>query len=202
MGGKVVGSCRSPAHLAQDDPHRGVGLDGQPDGFQRPEGWVHLALCDTLGEGAWWGEHRGDMGTGPWHPDPPKPRGDHEQPWQPPARSSPTQDGLKNQQRGHQYSAKCYTWGDEKNQLNKTKWGAFGYASHPVKDTSVQDHGMEASLISIVLARSQPVAMSHFFGCDFFFFKNATGRNQTACRGMLKWQKAMRAREFFFYLSI
>lgn len=42
-------------------------------------------------------------------PPPPKLRGDHEQPWQPPARNSLTQDGLKNQQCGHQYSAKCYT---------------------------------------------------------------------------------------------
>lgn len=52
----------SHTYLAQDDPHRGVSLDGQPDGLQRPKGGVDLTICDALGEGAWWGEHMGDMG--------------------------------------------------------------------------------------------------------------------------------------------
>lgn len=46
--------CPTP-HLTQNDPHRGVCLDGEAQGFQRPKGRVYLALRHTLVEGAWGG---------------------------------------------------------------------------------------------------------------------------------------------------
>lgn len=39
--------------LAQNDPHWGVRLDGEAQCFQGAKGRVHLALCHTLGEGAY-----------------------------------------------------------------------------------------------------------------------------------------------------
>lgn len=53
--------------------------------------------------------------------------------------------------------------GEQKKSAKQNKMGSIWLRITAVKDTSVQDHGMEASLISIVLARSQPVAMSHFW---------------------------------------
>lgn len=48
-----VSLCFFDKNLAQDDPHWGVGLDGQPDGLQWPKRWVHLTLCNTFGERAY-----------------------------------------------------------------------------------------------------------------------------------------------------
>lgn len=45
--------CFFDKNLAQDDPHRGVSLDGQPDRFQWPEGRVHFTFRNALGEGAY-----------------------------------------------------------------------------------------------------------------------------------------------------
>lgn len=40
------------AYLAQNDPHRGVCLDGEAQCFQGAKGRVHLTFCHTLVEGA------------------------------------------------------------------------------------------------------------------------------------------------------
>lgn len=86
----------------------------------------------------------------------------------------------KNQQRGWQYSTKYHTL-ENKNQVNKTKWGVFGYIS--------------------LLCERGPSGLTHFLGVMFVSFANATGRNQPACRGMRKWQNTTGTRNFFFYLS-
>jgi len=191
----------SLAHLAQDDPHRGVGLDGEPDGLQRPKGRVHLALCDTLGEGAWRGEHRGEQGGSPGSPTGPQA-----------AMAAPcppkTRDGLK-PSRADIDTLQNVTRRGTKKSAKRNKMGSIWLRITAVQKEmpdgstvpSGQDPRPRAGLAPAVPARSQPGAVSHFFHF-FYFFGNATGRNQTAHRGKLKWQKATRAREFFFYLSI
>lgn len=83
----------------------------------------------------------------------------------------------KNQQRGWQYSAKYHTL-ENKNQVNKTKWGVFGYIS--------------------LLCERGPSGLTHFLGVMFVSFANATGRNQPACRGMRKRQNTTCTRIFSF----